>query len=370
MVWASRPKGQHLFVAHYDTHVHWRRLPNKKHLLQTAAVRMSGASEEPNTHPHLQTYDDVARSLEECHRIAPSRAWKSSIYLTPETKWEEVHRAWLAGLITHVKRYPDGGSTHSNESVPIELVLDRESPTGHLLRNMADARIPLKSHGEVVIWKGEELDPYDREEVYFREIAPRVDDLYPNLRQIHAHISTREAVKYMIARGNARRKVAEITGHHAMFDRRICFDGGSFLVDHHCLPPVKRAEHTLALQTLIREQPSFLMAGSDAAAHTTDAKYQCCAYGGFYTYHCSLELYLQVLEELGVLETYAGAFLYGNAKTFFGDLLPNDPHLIEVKREKWQVLEREHGAHGVEFTPFGFHPNAQRRHTFTWNVVT
>lgn len=367
-----RPNGQHpgeFKVAHYDTHVHWRRLPNKEHLLRTAMVRMSGASEEPNTSPHLQTYDDVARSLEECQRIAPGRTWKSSIYLTPETKWEEVKRAWRASLITHVKRYPEGGSTHSAESVPIGFVLNRESPTGHLLRNMAEEGIPYKSHGEVVEWKGVELDPYDREAVYFREVAPRVDELYPNLRQIHAHISTVEAAEYMHERGHPHSKVAEITGHHALFDRRICFDGGAYLVDHHCLPPVKRWRHMRGLQGLIEARPTYLMAGSDAAAHTTDSKYQCCAYGGFYTYHCSLELYLQVLEKLGVLDNYAGEFLYGNAKRFFGDLLPNDPHFITVKRNKWQVLERERGQDGVEFTPFGFHPNEKRRHTFTWQVV-
>ena len=340
-------------VAHYDTHLHWRRLPIKEHLLTTTALRVSGASEEPNTKPHLQTYDDVARSVEECYSVAPGRVWKSSIYLTPDTKSSDVIRAWEAGLITHVKRYPPHGSTHSDESVSDHVLLDQESPTGRLLRDMSERRIPYKSHGEVVEWNGEELDPFDREEVYFREVQPRIDETYPDLRQIHAHISTAQAADYMRQHGDPTKKIAEITGHHGMKDRRITFDGGAYIVDHHCLPPVKRLQHRDALRDLLAEKPAYLVAGSDAAAHTVESKYQCCAFGGFYTYHCSLELYLQLL-----------------AQRFFGSLLPKNPHRIRVQRKMWQVTDRIKSADGAHvFTPFGFHPNKERRHQFTWPTV-
>jgi dihydroorotase len=356
-------------IAHYDTHVHWRRLPTKKHLMETTAVRVSGASEEPNTKPHLISYEDVHRSVNESRELHPDRVWYSSFYLTSETKAADVLRAWNAQEITHVKNYPAHGSTHSGESIPHEQLLDKNSPGGKLLCFLEDHGIPYKSHGEVVEWHEKELDPYDREATYFREIQPRLDDLYPRLRQIHAHISTAEAAAYMSTYGDPQRKIAEITGHHAMFDRRITFDGGAYLVDHHCLPPVKRERHKQALQALIRECPSYLVAGSDMAAHTVANKYQCCAFGGYYTYHCSLELYLQVLEELGVL-AYAGNFLYGNAKRYFGTLLPTNPHLVRVEKSGWYVTERVTSSDGETFTPFGFHPNPKRRHTFTWQVVT
>ncbi|HYF13291.1 MAG TPA: hypothetical protein VD928_03275 [Candidatus Paceibacterota bacterium] len=368
MVEIGQNERKEIAVPHFDSHVHGRRIPVMNHVLPLAAQRMCGGILEPNTNPHLQTYDDVAVYLEQAHTIAPNRTWLGSLYLTPHTNEKEVLRCWEEGLISHVKWYPPHGSTHSGESVAPEILLEKDSPTGKLFSMMAESGIPLKNHGEVVSWQGKEIHPERREGVYFREIQPRIQDTYPGLRQILAHISTRDAVYYMDKHGDPYNRICEITPHHLAFDGRILYDGGFILPDHHCLPVVKTmTRHNHALQALIKSRPQYVVAGSDMAAHPTENKYAFRAFGGFFTYHCSLELYVQLLGELGVLN-YANDFLFGNLERFHHGRVPDNPKKIRLTNESWTVDTRI-GSPSLTFTPFGYHDEPSKRFQFRWRIV-
>ncbi|MBP9711019.1 MAG: hypothetical protein KBD50_02030 [Candidatus Pacebacteria bacterium] len=354
-------------VNHFDNHLHGRRHPLKKFLLGQAAERMNGGVLEPNTNPHILTCDDAKREVDEAREIAPHRHWFASIYLTPTTEPKEVLRAWEKGLILHVKWYPPHGSTHSEESVQPEDLLDKNSSTGKLLSMMAEAGIPLKNHGEVAHWKADDVDAYDRERIYYSYIQPHIPDLYPNLKQILAHISTEEAVDYAVGNGDPEKRIFEVTAHHLAFDRRILYDGGFLLPDHHCLPVVKAKRHLFALQRLLQERPSYVVAGSDMAAHPTTNKYAARAFGGYYTYHCALELYVQSLDQLGLLD-YAQAFLYGNAQRFHGARVPVSAEPFTLTRQEWTINGRYEFA-GQQLTPFGFDENEGKRFKFQWMLV-
>lgn len=355
-------------TSYFDVHFHGRRRPVKDSLLQLAAPQLCGAMLEPNTAPHLLTCDDVERELEENDRIAPGIKWIGSIYMTPTTSAKEVLKAWERRLISHVKRYPPHGSTHSAESVSPEMLLDQNSPTGKLVSAMQEARIPLKHHGEVVTWQGQTLDPYDRERVYFQEVQSRVDETYPLLPQIFAHVSTEEAAHFMRTYGDPDRVMCELTAHHLAADRRILFDGGFILPDHHCLPAIQPEKHKIALRSLIAQRPDCVMAGSDAAGHPTISKYAAHAYGGLFTYHCALQLYIQVLDELDLLGT-ATTFLYGNAKRFHKDLVPDNPKRVRLVKREWTVDSRI-SVSGGEMTPFGYDDDPAKRFKFQWQIAS
>lgn len=340
-----------------------------EHVMREKAARVCGGMAEPNTKPHLLTYDDVCRYVEEMDRLAPGRVWRASIYATPEPNLKDILRCHREKLISHVKIYPVHGSTHTEDSPTPEMLLDKAHPAGKLMKMCEGEGIVVKDHPEVAVWRGEVIDPYYRERVYFSEIAPRMRDAYPNLKNVRAHISTAEACADLEEHGDEDRYVGEITGHHAATDRRIGFDGGAILVDHHCLPPIKEARHQRALQALMKKQPRYIMAGSDNAAHLTNNKYRFDAFGGLYTYHCDLELYVQVLAELGLLD-YADDFLYENAKHFFGDLVPDDPKPVTLVKEEWTVDARV-SVTGTddEVTPFGYHPDPEKRFKFQWKLA-
>jgi dihydroorotase len=361
-----------VFVPHFDTHVHARRRPMMDTILPEAALRMCGGTFEPNTleknvGPHLETYRDVLAYLSDADQIASQRRWSASIYLTSKTSPKEVLRAWDEGLIAHVKRYPPHGTTNSGEAVTLEMILDKNSSTYALLREMSDADVPLKNHGEVTEWNGKHIPPGKREAIYYNEVQPRIMDLYPNLRQIGAHLSGMAAVEHYREFGDRDTYVCEFTSHHPMFDDTIRYQGGFLLPDHHCLPVVQGEEHRAALRDLLKEAPPYLMAGSDMAAHDTRKKYAHKVFGGFYTYHCSLELYIQLLDELDML-SYAEAFLYGNAKRFHGKLVPDNPPSFHLVRNRWFVESRVK-YEGGEMTPFGFDENPLELYEFQWKLV-
>lgn len=363
-------EGTCIDIRHFCTHAHGRRGPMKKFVLPEYAKRVCGAALEPNTKPHLLTYDDVRRYIEEAHEIAPGRAWLGSVYLTPEPNLKDVERLFRDGLITHIKQYPPHGSTNTDESPPMEMLLNVNSGPGKLMKLAEELGLPLKRHAELAHDGHHHVDAYHRERRDLAEIEPRMMDTYPKLRRILAHLSTAEGAAHMRQYGDPDRYVCEITPHHASAERSIVFDGGAILPDHHCLPVVKSQKHLDALRELIKDGLPYVMAGSDAAAHSTKNKYRFDAFGGFYVYHCSVEMYLQVLDELGVLNSYGDAFLYGNAKRFFGDIVPNDPKRVTFVRKPWTVESRVAVPDlDDEVTPFGYHPDKEKRHQFTWQLA-
>lgn len=357
-------------VPHFDTHVHGRRRPMMDVLLPEAAKRMCGGMFEPNTSPHLETYHDVLAYLTDADQIAPHR-WSASIYLTARTSIDDVLRAWEDRLIAHVKRYPVHGTTNSDEAVTLEMMLDKNSDTYKLLQAMSEAGVPLKNHGEVTHWGGKEIAPGKRERIYYNEVQPRIRDLYPNLRQVGAHLSGMAAVEHYREFGDPDTYVAEYTPHHPLFDDTIRFDGGFLLAENHCLPVIQDEEHRDALRDLLLSKPPYLMAGSDMAAHDIKRKHAARVWGGIYTYHCSLELYIQLLDQLNLLD-YAEDFLYGNAKRFHKDLVPDNPPEVTLVQEPWQVYKMVPYGEGEEaglMSPFGHDDNPAKRFKFQWRVV-
>ncbi len=71
------------------------------------ARRSCGGSLEPNTNPHLTSYDGVMRYLEEVNKAADyTGTWYGSIYITDEPNLKDVARLWEEDSITHLKQYP------------------------------------------------------------------------------------------------------------------------------------------------------------------------------------------------------------------------------------------------------------------------
>ena len=355
-------------VPHGDPHVHGRMGEIKKHLLSEASRRMSWGALEPNTSPHLlQTYDDVARYVEDAAESAPGCAWAGSIYMTEHTDHREVLKAWKAGVLSHVKIYPPHGSTHTADAPAFEMLLNVNSTPGKTLSMMAEAGIPCKRHGEIPVWKGEPVDPPEREGLYYREHAGRFRDTYRGLRIINAHLTTAEGVRHMKESGDPYSYVCEVTGHHLACAHAAMYDGGSFLPYMHCLPTLKDKYNWRVVRMFFAQGHPYVMAASDMAYHPFGNKFAFCCLGGIGTYHCSLELYVQMLDELGALE-HAHKLLWGNAKNFFGTLMPEEPRRFRLVRRPWKV-EKIFDWAGQQHAPFGWHPDPQKRFEFQFQLA-
>jgi dihydroorotase len=131
-----------------------------------------------------------------------------SRYLTDRTTPEEIHKAHATGYIHAAKYYPAGATTNSDLGV---TDITKVYPALHA---MAELGLILCIHSEVT---DSHIDIFDRETAFIETVMkPLVRDI-PTLKIVMEHISTKEAVDYILqAPDNVR---ATITCHHLLYNR-------------------------------------------------------------------------------------------------------------------------------------------------------
>ena len=246
-------------------------------------------------------------------------------YLTDNTSPDEIQKAADSGFVKACKYYPAGATTNSDAGVtdPKKLY--------PALRAMADAGLLLLIHSEV---STPEVDVFDREGVFIDTIIkPLVRD-HPKLKIVMEHISTKEAVDYILkAPDNVR---ATITCHHLLYNRNALLVGG--IKPHfYCLPILKRECHRLALlEAATSGNPKFFL-GTDSAPHTVEAKESACGCAGAYTAHAAVELYAEAFEGAGALDKLK-AFCGHHSADHYG--LPRNGGTITLEKRAWVVPMR------------------------------
>lgn len=129
-------------------------------------------------------------------------------YLTDRTTPEEIRKAHASGVVVAAKYYPAGATTNSDMGV---TDITKVYPALH---TMAELGLILCIHSEVT---DAHIDIFDRELTFIESVMkPLVHDI-PNLKIVMEHISTKEAVDYILhAPVNVR---ATITCHHLLYNR-------------------------------------------------------------------------------------------------------------------------------------------------------
>ncbi|MEJ0046553.1 MAG: hypothetical protein WDN04_10875 [Rhodospirillales bacterium] len=153
-----------------------------------------------------------------------------TLYLTDNTRPDEIARAQDSGFVHAVKYYPAGATTNSDSGVT-DL-----ARCAAVLEKMQDAGMPLLLHGEVT---DTEVDIFDREVVFIERVLTPLLRKFPGLRAVLEHITTRDAAEY-VASASAN-VAATITAHHLLLNRNALFAGG--IRPHaYCLPVLKRED--------------------------------------------------------------------------------------------------------------------------------
>jgi dihydroorotase len=275
-----------------DWHLHLRDGEALRAVLPDTARRFARAIVMPNLKPPVTT---VAAAHAYRQRILDSlpagMAFEPlmTLYLTDNTRPEEIRRARASGFVHAVKYYPAGATTNSDSGVSD---IRRCEAT---LAAMAEEGMPLLVHGEVT---DAEVDVFDREKVFIeRTLAPLVERL-PKLRVVLEHMTTTEAVEFVL--GAPDNVAGTITAHHLLHNRTDIFRGG--VRPHlYCLPILKREEHRLSLvKAATSGNPKFFL-GTDSAPHARHTKENDCGCAGVYTAHAGIELYAEVFEAAGAL---------------------------------------------------------------------
>lgn len=229
-----------------------------------------------------------------------------TLYLTDNTSADEIRRAGESGAVYGVKLYPAGATTNSDAGVTD--LLGRCAPA---LEAMQRAGMPLLVHGEVT---DPTVDVFDREAVFIDRVMLPLRRVFPELKVVFEHLTTRDGVDYVREAWGP--VAATITAHHLLYNRNALFMGG--IRPHwYCLPVLKRETHRLALlEAATSDSPRFFL-GTDSAPHPRGLKEHACGCAGCYTAFHAMELYATAFQAAGRLEALE-AFASLNGPAFYG----------------------------------------------------
>ncbi len=253
-------------------------------------------------------------------------------YLTDTISAEEIARGFGENVFTACKLYPANATTNSDHGVTsVGLISD-------VLDAMQRIDMPLLIHGEVT---SPDIDVFDREAVFIDTVLQPLRRDFPELRIVLEHITTKEAVDFVLAEGS--NLAATITPHHLEINRNAMFDGG--LRPHmYCLPTAKRELHRQALRGAATSgNPKFFL-GTDSAPHAIADKESDCGCAGIFNAPYALEAYAKVFAEEDALHLFEGfASLHGPA--FYR--LPVNEAKVVLEQRAFDVPERVQAGEAV-----------------------
>lgn len=235
-------------------------------------------------------------------------------YLTDDTSATEIEKGYATKVWVAAKLYPAHATTNSAHGV---TDLKKLRPVFACMQRIG---MPLLLHGEVT---DPAVDIFDRENVFIDQVLTRLLDEFPDLKIVLEHITTAEAVDFVMATGE--NLAATITPHHLMINRNTMLVGG--IRPHlYCLPIAKRERHRRALRrAAISGSPKFFL-GTDSAPHAVHTKENACGCAGIFNAPYAMETYAQVFDEEGALHKLEGfASLHG--PSFYG-LAANERRIV------------------------------------------
>jgi dihydroorotase len=308
-----------------DWHLHLRDGAALGAVVPHSAARFARAIVMPNLKPAVTTTAAAAAYRQRILAAVPAGTEFEplmTLYLTDRTDSDEISRAQSSGFVHAVKYYPAGATTHSAEGVTDLGRLDA------VLARLAELGMPLLVHGEVT---DPTVDTFDRERVFIERVLVPVVRRHPGLRLVLEHVTTREAVDFVVSQGPL--VAATITPQHLLLNRNALFAGG-IRPHHFCLPVLKREPHRVALVAAATGgNPKFFL-GTDSAPHGRATKEAACGCAGIYSAHAAIELYAEVFEAAGALERLE-AFASFNGPDFYR--LPRNRGSIVIERAPWSV---------------------------------
>ena len=308
-----------------DWHLHVRDGNVLADVVPMTAARFGRAIIMPNLKPPVTT---VAAALEYRQRIlavVPGHMRFEplmTLYLTDNTSPAEIAKAAKHPNVHAVKLYPAGATTNSDFGVTnIEKVFNT-------LAAMQEHDLPLLIHGEVTHG---DVDVFDREKQFIDQVFAPLVERFPNLRMVFEHITTKEAVDFVLGCGD--RVGATITPQHLLFNRNALFKGG-INPHYYCLPVLKREIHREAVvNAAISGNPKFFL-GTDSAPHAKNAKENACGCAGIFSAHAALELYALAFEQAGALDKLE-AFASHYGADFYG--LPRNTDTVTLIKQSWDI---------------------------------
>ncbi len=307
-----------------DWHLHLRDGEALKAVLPHTVRQFARAIVMPNLKPPVRSVAEAAAYRDRILAAVPAGQQFEplmTLYLTDNTSPDEIVSAKASNFVKAVKYYPAGATTNSDLGVTDIRKCDR------VFEAMQQLDLPLLLHGEVT---DRHVDMFDREKVFIDRHLMPLQQRFPRLRVVLEHITTSEAVQYVVSANNI---AATITPQHLLFNRNSLFQDG--LSPHfYCLPILKREEHRSALlQAATSGNPKFFL-GTDSAPHSRNSKESSCGCAGCYSALHAIELYAEAFASVDALDRLE-AFASSYGADFYQ--LPRSTEQITLIEKTWRV---------------------------------
>lgn len=343
----------------FDAHVHFRQGAMLKTVVPFTASHWSRAIVMPNTNPPIETVARAASYKKEILGAVP-RGFTfeplMTFYLTKNLSPVEIERGVEGDIckVHAVKSYPFGATT--NAEWGYHSVLEAKD----VLKKMEELSMPLLLHGEVhVDVAGNEVDPYESEQLFIEDVLPRLLDAYPRLKVSLEHLSSAIAADFIEKNGKEGRLVATITPHHLLYAREDAEPN----VLLRCKPLIKSRGDRDAIRALVRKGLPFIFAGTDSAPHPESKKMSANPAFGVFSAPVALELYAGVFEEIKASDKLED-FLSVYGPRFYG--LPPSEETVTLEKNEWKITESIITEEGERIIPmrkdFGFGKEVIRWH--------
>lgn len=332
-----------------DWHLHLRDGDALKAVLPHTARQFARAIVMPNLKPPVRKLADATAYRDRILAAIPegqSFEPLMTLYLTDNTSPEDIKAAQASGFVKAVKYYPAGATTNSEFGVTDIRRCDR------VFETMQQVNMPLLLHGEVT---DSHVDVFDREKVFIDQHLTPLRQRFPNLRIALEHITTADAVQFVLANDNT---AATITPQHLLFSRNIIFKGG-IQPHYYCLPILKREAHRKAiLEAATSGNPKFFL-GTDSAPHGRNRKETSCGCAGCYSALHAMELYAEAFESVDALDKLE-AFASFHGPDFYQ--LPRNTEKITLNKITWSIPDE------LPFPDTGLVP-LRAGEEITWKMV-
>ena len=309
-----------------DWHLHLRDGDALRAVVADSARQFKRAIIMPNLKPPITAVDQalayreqIMTALEEQGLGALGFDPLMTLYLTDNTRVQDIEAIAASPYVYAVKLYPAGATTNSDQGVT-----DLLGRCHQVLEAMQRLSVPLLMHGEVT---DPAIDVFDREAVFIERVMIGLRKAFPELKVVFEHLTTKEGVDYVReAEGPIG---ATITPQHLLYNRNAIFTGG--LRPHwYCLPVLKRETHRLALvEAATSDNPRFFL-GTDSAPHARVLKEHASGCAGCYSALHAMTLYATVFDAVGRLDRLE-AFASHRGPDFYG-LARNTGKLTLVKQ--------------------------------------
>ncbi|MEL7522091.1 MAG: dihydroorotase [Cyanobacteria bacterium J06553_1] len=307
-----------------DWHLHLRDGEALRAVLPHTVRQFARASIMPNLKPPVRSLADATAYRDRIIAAIPvGQKFEPlmTLYLTDNTSPDDIIAAKSSGFVKAVKYYPAGATTNSEFGVTDIRKCDA------VFEAMQQVDMPLLLHGEVT---DAMVDVFDREKVFIEQQLRPLKQRFPNLRVVMEHITTSEAVAFVLSADNI---AATITPQHLLFNRTRLFQGG--ISPHfYCLPILKRETHRQALLTAATSgNPKFFL-GTDSAPHTRNSKESACGCAGCFSALHAMALYAEAFESVDALDKLeAFASFYG--PDFYQ--LSRNTEQITLSKTAWRI---------------------------------